>query len=125
MLKLFHILGSKIIRFIEEAGRIVLLLFQTIRWAVRPPYAVRDILRQMEQVGVNSMPVVLITATFTGMVPGASELYRFQEVQCGIACRDSCGPFYDEGIRPCSYRPDGFGQGRSVDGGGAWDNEGY
>lgn len=68
MLKFFHILGSKIIRFIEEAGRIVLLLFQTIRWAVRPPYAVRDILRQMEQVGVNSMPVVLITATFTGMV---------------------------------------------------------
>ncbi|MEK7850286.1 MAG: ABC transporter permease, partial [Deltaproteobacteria bacterium] len=68
MLKLFHILGSKIIRFIEEAGRIVLLFFQTIKWALRPPYAFRDILRQMEQVGVNSMPVVLITATFTGMV---------------------------------------------------------
>ncbi len=68
MLNLFHILGSKIIRFIEEAGRIVLLLFQTIKWALKPPYAVRDILRQMEQVGVNSMPVVIITATFTGMV---------------------------------------------------------
>lgn len=68
MLRFFHILGSKIIRFIEEAGRVVLLLFQTIRWALKPPYAMRDILRQMEQVGVNSMPVVIITATFTGMV---------------------------------------------------------
>lgn len=68
MLRLFHILGSKVIRFIEEGGRIVLLLFATIKWAIRPPYAIREILRQMEQVGVNSMPVVLITATFTGMV---------------------------------------------------------
>jgi phospholipid/cholesterol/gamma-HCH transport system permease protein len=68
MLRLFHILGSRIIRLIEEGGRIVLLLFQTVKWAIRPPYAFREILRQMEQVGVNSLPVVLITATFTGMV---------------------------------------------------------
>jgi phospholipid/cholesterol/gamma-HCH transport system permease protein len=37
-------------------------------WTLRPPYDWRELLRQMIKVGVDSVPVVLLTALFTGMV---------------------------------------------------------
>ena len=53
---------------IEETGRIVLLLYSILKWLFRPPLNLRNILKQMLEIGVNSLPVVLITAVFTGMV---------------------------------------------------------
>jgi phospholipid/cholesterol/gamma-HCH transport system permease protein len=61
-------LGSRTIFFIEEMGRVATLLVQSLRWAVYPPLGLRNIFKQMEEVGVNSIPVVLITALSTGMV---------------------------------------------------------
>jgi len=60
--------GKLIIGFTQEAGRMLLLLYDALRHAVRPPYDIRNILKQMLEVGVMSVPVVLITAIFTGMV---------------------------------------------------------
>ena len=57
-----------VIRFIEEAGRMIILFAQILGWTFRPPLQGRDILKQMEEVGVRSFPVVVITAGFTGMV---------------------------------------------------------
>jgi len=37
-------------------------------WTPRPPYDLRELARQMVKVGVDSIPVVLLTAMFTGMV---------------------------------------------------------
>ena len=37
-------------------------------WAVRPPYDVPELFRQMVRVGFDSIPVVLVTTLFTGMV---------------------------------------------------------
>jgi phospholipid/cholesterol/gamma-HCH transport system permease protein len=37
-------------------------------WTVRPPIDVRNLLKQIEEVGIKSIPVVLITGAFTGMV---------------------------------------------------------
>ncbi len=68
MLKFLEMLGSRLLRFIEETGKIVQLLLQACRWGIRPPYYLKNAIRQMLEVGVNSIPVVLITATFTGMV---------------------------------------------------------
>jgi phospholipid/cholesterol/gamma-HCH transport system permease protein len=53
---------------VAEAGRVIILLGQTVGWIFRPPMQVREILKQMEEVGVRSFPVVIITAGFTGMV---------------------------------------------------------
>ncbi|MEL7061913.1 MAG: ABC transporter permease, partial [Acidobacteriota bacterium] len=39
-----------------------------LAWTPRPPYDVRQLLVQMVRVGLESMPVVLLTALFTGMV---------------------------------------------------------
>ena len=64
----FEIVKQKISNFLSEAGQIVLLFKDTLLWAFRPPMRVKLIASQMEEVGIRSMPVVLITATFTGMV---------------------------------------------------------
>lgn len=61
-------IGRIIIRFTEEMGSILLLLCSTLRHLILPPLDIRNILRQMLEMGIRSLPVVLITAIFTGMV---------------------------------------------------------
>jgi phospholipid/cholesterol/gamma-HCH transport system permease protein len=67
-LNLFQWIGNSVMRFVEEGGRVMILLAQTLAWIFRPPLQGREILKQMEEVGVRSFPVVVITAAFTGMV---------------------------------------------------------
>ncbi|RMF77274.1 MAG: ABC transporter permease [Nitrospirae bacterium] len=45
-----------------------LVLVEVLRWLPRRPWRLRNLLRQMEVVGVNSTFVVLLTGLFTGMV---------------------------------------------------------
>ncbi|MFL6194021.1 MAG: MlaE family ABC transporter permease [Thermoanaerobaculia bacterium] len=54
--------------FFEEMGRFVQMAGRVFAWTPRPPYDWREWLRQMVKVGVNSVPVVLLTTMFTGMV---------------------------------------------------------
>jgi phospholipid/cholesterol/gamma-HCH transport system permease protein len=54
--------------FFEEMGRFMQMVGRVFAWTPRPPYDWGELLRQMVKVGVNSMPVVLLTAMFTGMV---------------------------------------------------------
>lgn len=53
---------------VESVGRFFTFLGLTCLWAVRPPYDVREWLRQMSRLGVASLPVVVLTGAFTGMV---------------------------------------------------------
>jgi phospholipid/cholesterol/gamma-HCH transport system permease protein len=55
-------------RFFEQMGRFMQMMGRVFAWTFRPPYDWRELFRQMVKVGVNSMPVVLLTAMFTGMV---------------------------------------------------------
>ncbi len=68
MLKLIEIIGRTLIGFSEELGRILILLFLTIKQLLLPPPEMKSIVRQMVEIGIRSLPVVLITAIFTGMV---------------------------------------------------------
>jgi phospholipid/cholesterol/gamma-HCH transport system permease protein len=68
MFGIFNIIGVGVLNFLEESGRIMILLFRTLGLIFRPPFDLRGLLRQIERVGVNSIPVVLITGAFTGMV---------------------------------------------------------
>ena len=54
--------------FLLEVGRFFEILGRVLAWTPRPPYDVRELVRQMLRVGVDSLPVVLLTALFTGMV---------------------------------------------------------
>jgi phospholipid/cholesterol/gamma-HCH transport system permease protein len=71
-------IGNNAIRFVEEAGKIMVLFVQTLRWTFRPPLEGRQILKQMEEVGVRSLPVVVITAAFTGMVLALQSFIGFK-----------------------------------------------
>lgn len=61
-------LGSIIINFAVQLGSILLLVLSAIKQVVLPPFELRNIFKQMLEIGVRSLPVVLITAVFTGMV---------------------------------------------------------
>jgi phospholipid/cholesterol/gamma-HCH transport system permease protein len=55
-------------RFLTEVGRFFQILGRVFAWSPRPPYDLRELVRQMVRVGIDSLPVVLLTALFTGMV---------------------------------------------------------
>jgi len=63
-----ELLGRKTTQFVMEMGRVLIFLSQTVRWTVSRPFYLKNLLKQMEQIGVNSVPVVLTTAISTGMV---------------------------------------------------------
>jgi len=60
--------GHRIATFVSELGRILIFFWHTVRWSFTPPFYFKNIFKQMEQIGVNSVPVVLTTALSTGMV---------------------------------------------------------
>jgi len=68
MIGIFDFVGLKVLKGLEESGRIIILFCKTLILIFRPPFDLRSLLKQIEQVGVNSIPVVLITGAFTGMV---------------------------------------------------------
>jgi phospholipid/cholesterol/gamma-HCH transport system permease protein len=61
-------IGKKTVLLIEEVGRLAVLQFYTIRWIFRSPFRFTLLVKQMEEIGVNSIPVVVVTALSTGMV---------------------------------------------------------
>lgn len=68
MFKFIELFGKKILSFSEELGRILILLYSSIKQLFKPPSDVRITFKQMLEIGIKSLPVVLITAIFTGMV---------------------------------------------------------
>ncbi|MCD8568447.1 MAG: ABC transporter permease [Geovibrio sp.] len=50
------------------AGRLFLLFWETLRVAFVPPYRFRLFIKQVEFIGVNSLSVIILTGSFTGMV---------------------------------------------------------
>ena len=68
MTRLLEAIGRAVLRIFEEFGGFFSMLGRVAFWAVRPPYDVRELLRQMVRVGFDSIPVVLVTTLFTGMV---------------------------------------------------------
>ncbi len=68
MTRLLEAIGRVVLRVFEETGNFFSMLGRVAAWAVRPPYDVPELLRQMVRVGFDSIPVVLVTTLFTGMV---------------------------------------------------------
>jgi len=78
MIKILEFTGRPFILIIEEFGRILLLFLSTISWLFRPPFRFAVVFKQLEFVGVSSLPVVLITGAFTGMVLAIQTYYGFR-----------------------------------------------
>jgi phospholipid/cholesterol/gamma-HCH transport system permease protein len=60
--------GAVFLAFLAGAGRLVIFALQALVAGLTPPYYPRLILRQVVYIGYFSLPVVGLTALFTGMV---------------------------------------------------------
>ena len=61
-------IGRAVLALAAAAGRLALFAFAALSHCVRPPFYLRLTLRQMAEIGYYSLPVVGLTAIFTGMV---------------------------------------------------------
>jgi phospholipid/cholesterol/gamma-HCH transport system permease protein len=75
----FTRIGAGCLEGIRGTGRITILLGQTLGWLFRefPPRKV--LAQQLYQVGNLSLPVVLTTGAFTGMVMAAQSYFQFRK----------------------------------------------
>ena len=77
-MKFFETIGRTVLRVLEEFGRVFQTLGKVAGWAIRPPYDVPELFRQMVRVGYDSVPVVFLTTLFTGMVMALQTVEGFQ-----------------------------------------------
>jgi phospholipid/cholesterol/gamma-HCH transport system permease protein len=61
-------LGRMFLQFLAVLGRVTLFAWGALLAGLRPPYYGRQFLRQMRDIGYDSLPVVGMTAIFTGAV---------------------------------------------------------
>ena len=61
-------MGRRTSHVVTDVGKVLIFFWHTLRWTFSRPFYVKNVLKQMEQIGVNSVPVVLTTALSTGMV---------------------------------------------------------
>jgi phospholipid/cholesterol/gamma-HCH transport system permease protein len=80
MNRLLDRIGRVFIRLFEQTGLWFSMLWRTIVWSVRPPVEIAEWGKQMVRVGVDSIPVVFLTAMFTGMVLALQTFNGFQRV---------------------------------------------
>jgi phospholipid/cholesterol/gamma-HCH transport system permease protein len=75
MWRLVNALGKGAIAYIKEMGSMFLLLLNTVRWSLSRPLRFDLLFQQMERVGVKSVPVVILTGAFSGMVMALQTFY--------------------------------------------------
>jgi phospholipid/cholesterol/gamma-HCH transport system permease protein len=63
-----RVVGRVVLTFFATTGRLILFAITALSHCVRPPFYLRSIGRQMVEIGYYSLPVVGLTAIFTGMV---------------------------------------------------------
>jgi phospholipid/cholesterol/gamma-HCH transport system permease protein len=76
----FDRIGLIFLGVFEQTGVWFGMLWRTIVWAFRRPFEGREWLRQMVRVGTDSIPVVVLTAMFTGMVLALQTYIGFRRV---------------------------------------------
>ena len=80
MISIFDTIGRVFIRLFEQTGLWFGMLWKTIVYTFKPPFEGREWLRQMVRLGFDSIPVVFLTAMFTGMVLALQTYNGFQRV---------------------------------------------
>ena len=76
-------IGRLLMSFFEAVGRIAMFTGLTLFHSLRPPYYPRLILRQMIDIGYYSLPVVGLTAIFSGMVLALQSYTGFARFAAG------------------------------------------
>ena len=85
MTAIFTKLGEKFYIFLIHLSRITQLLLSAMRISFTSPPRWRHISYQMFHIGVLSLPVILLTGAFTGMVLAIQAYYQFRQLQMETA----------------------------------------
>lgn len=64
----FIMMSDTALTWLVELGEIVMFLGSSIYWMFKPPFRIREVLRQLDFVGTQSSFLLLMTGGFTGMV---------------------------------------------------------
>ncbi len=80
-------IGRTFLSGLESAGRLFLFAVKSLLNCVQPPFYPRHIVRQMIEIGYYSLPVVGMTAIFTGMVLALQSYTGFSRFNA-----ESCDP---------------------------------
>jgi phospholipid/cholesterol/gamma-HCH transport system permease protein len=68
MLEFLSTIGRRVLDLLTVAGSLTLFVGRALSHCVRPPFYFRNVIRQFYLIGYNSLPVVGLTAVFTGAV---------------------------------------------------------
>lgn len=68
IIKATQLIGRKINNFFGIIGSISIHFIETVKWMFKPPFSWRNLFNQMVRIGVNSIPVTLVTAMAAGMI---------------------------------------------------------
>jgi len=80
---MFNDLIKKSVEIVEEIGDITILAAQTLYYSFKGNFNIKDVMTQMVRVGVDSLPVAVVTAAFVGMVFAVQISYEFVKYGAG------------------------------------------
>ncbi len=78
LITLFNTIFQSIKARLEGFGLFGMMIFDTLAWTFRPPFRFKQLLRQLEFVGSNSMSIILLTGFFTGAVFALQSVLAFR-----------------------------------------------
>lgn len=68
ILDFLDVLGQLFLAFLESVGKLSIFTSRSVTTSIKPPYFTQNILKQIFDIGYNSLPIVGLTAIFTGAV---------------------------------------------------------
>jgi phospholipid/cholesterol/gamma-HCH transport system permease protein len=74
----FRAVGISILNFLRDVGGSSIMLGSVIARLHELPRSARQTLLQMEQIGIGSIPLVMVTSVFVGAVAAVQSAYQFQ-----------------------------------------------
>src|SRR5512134_995328 len=79
MFSLAEATGNRVLQAIRTMGKMMLFLSASLAGAAIPPVRVRHVVKQIHFIGVKSLTVIILTASFTGMVLSLQGYYTLRQ----------------------------------------------
>src|SRR3989338_56572 len=73
-------IGERMLAFFSYMGGSSVLFAQTVGGMFVPPFRRQLVIEQLDKIGVQSFPIVLLTGMFTGIVLGLQTAYQLQRI---------------------------------------------
>ena len=86
--------GALLCYLLQNSGSIMLFLCSAVKQLGLPPFGRKNNFKQVVEIGIKSLPVVLITAVFTGMVLALQSYTGFKRFNAEGNGGNSRRPFY-------------------------------